>query len=204
MSTLSWSFKPGKVSPVGGSTNVNVVPPWNEYDSPGFWRTPLTKISKTASRSIKADCEFVLSFSKLSNWPLKNRGNLVLEPSCKFLILSIKSSSPNCQEENLSLKTCNTSNSISFNGFVKCAAVTSPTGLNLSPILNEWPGLAISNSDISNVVEPIPTVVLAAPTLRSKRRLDPVSVVAPTPNLDTPITGTSLYVGSGIMISGFT
>ena len=74
-------------------------------------------------------------------------------------------------------------------GLDKCAAVTRPTGLNLSPILNEWPGLEILNLDISNVVEPIPTVVLDAPTSTSISKLVPVSVVAPTPNLDTPITG---------------
>ena len=74
-------------------------------------------------------------------------------------------------------------------GFVKCAAVTNPTGLNLSPILNEWPGLAIWKLDISNVVEPIPTVVLDDPTWTSINKLDPVSVVGPTPNLETPTTG---------------
>ena len=82
-----------------------------------------------------------------------------------------------------------TSNSNSCIGEDKCAAVTSPTGLNLSPILNECPGLAIANSDISNVVEPIPTVVFAALTFTSTSKLDPVSVVAPTPCLDIPITG---------------
>ena len=133
---------------------------------------------RTAFKSINCERALLRSFSKLNSWPLKNNGNLVLEPSCRFWILSIKSISPNCQEENLSLKTCNTSNSISFIGFVKCAAVTSPTGLNLSPILNEWPGLATENLEISNVVEPIPTVVLDAPTSTSISKLDPVSVVA--------------------------
>ena len=74
-------------------------------------------------------------------------------------------------------------------GEVKCAAVTSPTGLNLSPTLNECPGLAIENSDISNEVEPIPTVVFAALTLTSISKFLPVSVVGPTPCLDIPITG---------------
>ena len=50
---------------------------------------------------------------------------------------SIKSISPNCQAENLSLNIPNTSSSNSLIGFVKCAAVTNPTGLNLSPSLNE-------------------------------------------------------------------
>ena len=76
-------------------------------------------------------------FQNFNNCPLKNNGNLTLEPSCKFLISSIKSISPNCQAENLSLNICNTSSSNSLIGFDKCAAVTNPTGLNLSPILNE-------------------------------------------------------------------
>ena len=79
---------------------INVVPPWNLYDSPGFCKTPLTNISNTASKSISADCELEASYSKLNNCPLKNNGNLVLEPFCKFLILSIKSNSPNCHAEN--------------------------------------------------------------------------------------------------------
>ena len=129
------------------------------------------------------------SFSKLSNWPLKNNGNLFLAPSCKFLIVSIKSNSPNCQAENLSLNIWVTSNSNSWIGADKWAAVTNPIGLNLSPTLNEWPGLAIENSDISNVVEPIPTVVFAALTFTSTNKFEPVSVVAPIPCLDIPITG---------------
>ena len=48
-------------------------------------------------------------------------------------MVSIKSNSPNCHAENLSLKVCVTSNSNSCNGADKCAAVTRPTGLNLSP-----------------------------------------------------------------------
>ena len=87
------------------------------------------------------------------------------------------------------MNTCKTSSSNSLIGFVKCAAVTKPTGLNLSPILNEWPGLAIWKLDISNVVEPIPTVVLDAPTWTSINKLDPVSVVGPKPNLETQTTG---------------
>ena len=47
--------------------------------------------------------------------------------------------------------------------------------------------LQILNLIISNNVEPIPTVVLDAPTLHSSNKLEPVSVVAPIPNLDTPI-----------------
>ena len=44
----------------------------------------------------------------------------------------------------------------------------------------------MSNEDISNNVDPIPTVELA-PTLREIRRLDPV-VVPGTPFLETPMT----------------
>ena len=62
--------------------------------------------------------------------------------------------------------------------------------MNLSPTLNECPALAILNSLISNSVEPIPTDVLDAPTLMFSSKFSPVSVVAPIPNLDTPITGT--------------
>ena len=45
------------------------------------------------------------------------------------------------------------------------------------------------NLDISNVVEPIPTVVDAALTSTSISKLEPVSVVEPIPSLETPITG---------------
>ena len=48
---------------------------------------------------------------------------------------------------------------------------------------------AIENSDISNVVEPIPTVVLAALTSTSINKFEPVIVVGPIPRLETPITG---------------
>ena len=146
-------------------------------------------MSNTASISINADCELVVSFSKLNNCPLKNNGNLVLEPFCKFLMLSIKSNSPNCHAENWSLNISNTSSSNSLIGFDKCAAVTSPTGLNLSPILNECPGLAIWKFDISKVVEPIPTVVFAELTWTSINKFEPVSVVAPWPKRDTPTIG---------------
>ena len=144
---------------------------------------------RTEFKSINCERELLRSFSKLSNWPLKNNGNLVLDPSCKFWILSIKSISPNCQAENLSWKICVTSNSNSCIGADKCDAVTNPTGLNLSPTLNECPGLAIENSDISKVVDPIPTVVLAALTFTSTNKSEPESVVAPIPCLETPIIG---------------
>ena len=60
-------------------------------------------ISNTESKSINAERGSLNTFSKLSNSPLKNNGNLVLTPSCSILILSIASISPNCQAENLSL-----------------------------------------------------------------------------------------------------
>ena len=115
---------------------------------PGFCNTPFTNIKRTAFKSMSWEVGLVTSFSKLNNCPLKYNGNLVFIPSCKFLILSIKSNSPNCQAENLSLNVCVTSNSNSCMGADKCAAVTRPIGLNLSPTLKEWPGLAIENSDI--------------------------------------------------------
>ena len=139
-------------SALGASINSNVVPPSKVYAEPGSCKTPFTNIRRTAFKSINCEVASFKSFSKLSNCPLKNSGNLVLEPSWRFPILSIKSISPNCQEENLSWKIWVTSNSNSCMGADKWAAVTRPTGLNLSPILNECPGLAIANSDISNVV----------------------------------------------------
>ena len=115
---------------------------------PGFCNTPFTNIKRTAFKSMSWEVGLVTSFSKLNNCPLKYNGNLVFIPSCKFLILSMKSNSPNCQEANWSLNTSTTSSSNSCKGCDKWAAVTKPTGLNLSPTLNEWPGLAIENSDI--------------------------------------------------------
>ena len=101
----------------------------------------------------------------------------------------MKSISPNCQEENLSLNISITSNSNSLIGFDRCDAVTRPIGLNLSPTLNECPSLATLKFFISNNVDPIPTVVAAALTSTSNNKLEPVSVVAPSPRLDTPIIG---------------
>ena len=161
-------------------------------------------IKRTASKSINCDDAFVKSFSKLNIWPLKNNGNLTFSPSWRLAILSMKSISPNCQAENLSLNISRTSNSNSWIGEVKCEAVTNPTGLNLSPTLKEWPGLVILNLFISNNVDPIPTDVLDAPTSTLSNKLEPVSVVAPIPNLDTPSTARFSYVGSGIISAGLT
>ena len=94
-------------------------------------------IRSTAFKSINCERALLRSLSKLSNCPLKNNGNLVLEPSCKLPIESMKSISPNCQDENLSWNIRVTSNSNSCIGSDKCDAVTNPTGLNLSPTLNE-------------------------------------------------------------------
>ena len=60
--------------------------------------------------------------------------------------------------------------------------------MNLSPTLNECPALVTLNLLISNKVDPIPTEVLAELTSTFSSKLEPVSVVAPTPNLDTPVT----------------
>ena len=49
----------------------------------------------------------------------------------------------------------------------------------------------------------MPTV-LAGPTLTLTSKLLPVSVVAPTPNLDTPTTSRFSYDGCGILICGCT
>ena len=66
-------------------------------------------------------------------------------------------------------------------------AVTNPTGLNTSPLWNEYPCLEILNLDTSKHVDPIPVVELAPTSTFSKRPI-PVFVVAPIPNLDTPTT----------------
>ena len=60
----------------------------------------------------------------------------------------------------------------------------------------------ILNLLISNNVDPIPTDVLDAPTSTLSNKLEPVSVVAPIPNLDTlqQLVRFS-YVGSGIIKS---
>ena len=83
-----------------------------------------------------------------------------------------------------------TSSSKSCNGFCNLLSVTKPSGLNLSPILNEWPALAIAKSDISNILRAAPTLVLAAPTPKLSSRFLPVASVKPTPNLETPVIGT--------------
>ena len=70
--------------------------------------------------------------------------------------------------------------------------------------MNECPSLATLKSFILNSVEPIPTEVVAELTSTFSSKLEPVSVVAPIPNLDTPITGKFSYVGSGINNLGFT
>ena len=50
-------------------------------------------------------------------------------------------------------------------------------------------------------VEPTPTVELA-PTFTDTLRPNPVSVVAPMPKRETPITSRSSYEGSGTIIWG--
>ena len=74
--------------------------------------------------------------------------------------------------------------------------------MNISPCLNEYPFLDISNEDTSNVSDAIP-VVEAALTAKSTKRLFPVSDVGPTDNLDIPSTVRLSYLGSETYISGF-
>ena len=60
----------------------------------------------------------------------------------------------------------------------------------MSPTLKAYPFLAILKESIKNRVEPIPTLLVpAAPTVRLRSKFLPVSVVAPTPSLETPLTG---------------
>ena len=82
-------------------------------------------------------------------------------------------------------------------------SVTSPTGLNTSPFLKPYPCLAILNDLTSRSVDPIPTV-LVGPTSTVISKFLPVSVVAPTPNLDTPTTSRFSYDGCGMLICGCT
>ena len=67
-------------------------------------------------------------------------------------------------------------------------AVTNPTGLNTSPTLKLYPLFSKTKLDTVNKVEPIPTVVLAAPTSIVIKAPSPVSVVFPIPLLETPVT----------------
>ena len=73
-----------------------------------------------------------------------------------------------------------------------------------SPFWNEYPDLEIWNSVTSKWVDPIPTLVEDPPTLTSTNNPIPVSVVAPTPSLETPVTGRFSYAGSSTNICGFT
>ena len=159
-------------------------------------------IRSRASRSINAESGSVGSFSNDTNSPLYLNGNLVLTPFCKSLIESIKSNSPKFHAVNLSENVSRTVNSTSVID-VTPLAVTNPTGLNLSPTLNEWPSLAILNDFAVDNVVPIPTVNSDAPTSIVISWPEPVSVVAPTPNLEIPVTGKLSYDGCGIVTIGF-
>ena len=79
--------------------------------------------------------------------------------------------------------------------------MTNPTGINLSPYLNPYPVLGTLNSFTSNKVDPIP-VVLLPPTSIVNNNPIPVSVVAPTPNLEIPVTGRFSYDGDGDITTG--
>ena len=94
-----------------------------------------------------------------------------------------------------------TVNSSSVTGDVSDLSVINPTGLNTSPFLNPKPGLVISKDLTSKRVDPIP-VVLLPPTSMFRSNPVPVSVVAPTPILDTPVTGKFSYLGDGASILG--
>ena len=129
-------------------------------------------------------------------------GNLFLWPSCNSFIESIKSNSPKFHEEYWSLKTSRTVNSKSLTIDDIPFAVTNPTGLNTSPNLKSNPVLSRVKLLTVNKVEPIPTVVFAAPTSTVILAPVPVSVVDPIPLLDTPTTDKFSYEGDGISITG--
>ena len=119
------------------------------------------------------------------------KGNLVLEPSCNSLIESIKSNCPKFHDEYWSL---NISVTVSSKSLINCEvfknlSVTNPTGLNTSPTLKLYPVLSNSKFLIVNEVDPIPTVVVAAPTSNVRVTPVPVSVVDPIPLLETPVIG---------------
>ena len=144
-----------------------------------------------------------LLISKLKNSPFNLIGNLFLSPSIKGVIGSIKSNSPKSQDEKLSVNTSVTVNSKSLTLFANPLSVTKPTGLITSPFLNPNPDLVILNEFTWCKVDPIP-VVGAAATSTVNLRPNPVSVVAPIPNLDTPTTSKSSYVGGSTSICGLT
>ena len=88
-------------------------------------------------KSINDDWASFGSISKLSVFALYISGNLVLFPSWRSFIESIKSNCPKFQDEYWSLNTSVTVNSKSLINFdvFKNLSVTNPTGLNTSPIL---------------------------------------------------------------------
>ena len=81
-------------------------------------------------------------------------------------------------------------------------AVTNPTGLNLSPILNECPSLITLNDIAVDKVDPIPVTIPDGPTSILTNCPTPVSVVAPTPNLEIPVTDRFSYAGCGTNTTG--
>ena len=80
--------------------------------------------------------------------------------------------------------------------------VTNPTGLNLSPGRNPYPGVLTLNSDTSNNSDPIPVKSELGVVLASIFNPTPVSVVGPIPLLEIPITERFSYEGSETNISG--
>ena len=87
---------------------------------------------------------------------------------------------------------------------IKNLSVTNPTGLNTSPNLKLYPLLFNLKLTTSKDVDPIPTVVLVAPTSTTSTVTPvPVSVVDPIPLLETPTIGRFSYDGAGIVINRF-
>ena len=129
-------------------------------------------------------------------------GNLFLTPFCNSFMGSTKSKSPKFQEAYWSLNTSVTVNSKSLTIDDNPFAVTNPTGLNTSPTLKLYPFVSRVKSVTVNNVEPIPTLVFAAPTPIVNVAPVPVSVVEPIPLLDTPVTGRFWYEGAETWICG--
>lgn len=74
--------------------------------------------------------------------------------------------------------------------------------MNTSPTLKLYPFVSRVKSVTVNNVEPIPTLVFAAPTPIVNVAPVPVSVVEPIPLLDTPVTGRFWYEGAETWICG--
>ena len=158
-------------------------------------------IKSNASRLMRDDSALFSSISKLNRLELYIIGNLVLEPSWRSLIESMKSNCPKFHDEYWSL---NVSKTVRLKSVmvVTPVAVTNPTGLNTSPTLKLYPLFSNTKLVTVNKVEPIPTEVLAAPTSIVISAPFPVSVVFPIPLLETPVTDKLEYDGDETWIWG--